>query len=119
MTNITPAAPTVTFLDNPHAPDVFADGWTGFFTFNGNIKITFESVRVNHVTSPRPGIASSDRTVSDAPGGGRGHGKGPVRYRSTTHAGKSAGPNSNQTLKTFLIVALLNRRPVGPVASLR
>src|SRR4029077_11857494 len=76
MTNITPAAPTVTFLDNPHAPDVFADGWTGFFTFNGNIKITFESVRVNHVTSPRPGIASSDRTVSDAPGGGRAMAKG-------------------------------------------
>jgi hypothetical protein len=54
MTNITPAAPTVTFLDNPHAPDVFADGCTGFFTLNGNIKITFESVRVNHMTSPGP-----------------------------------------------------------------
>jgi hypothetical protein len=54
MTDITPATPTVSFLDNPHAPDVFADNATGFFNLNGNIRITFESVRVNHVTSPGP-----------------------------------------------------------------
>jgi hypothetical protein len=41
-------------LDNPHAPDVFADSATGFFNFNGNIRITFESVRVNHASAPGP-----------------------------------------------------------------
>jgi hypothetical protein len=35
-------------LDNPHAADVFADGATGWFYFNGNIRITFESVWCNH-----------------------------------------------------------------------
>jgi hypothetical protein len=42
------------FLDNPHAPDVFADGATGWFYFNGNIRITFESVRCNHESAPGP-----------------------------------------------------------------
>lgn len=42
------------FIDNPHAPDVFADTATGFFHFNGNMKITFESLRVEHSTSPGP-----------------------------------------------------------------
>jgi hypothetical protein len=53
MTNIG-AQPTMTFLDNPHAPDVFADALTGFFLLNGNIRLTFESARVNHSTSPGP-----------------------------------------------------------------
>lgn len=44
----------LSFLDNPHAPDVFADGGTGFFLFGGNIRITFESLRVNHATTPGP-----------------------------------------------------------------
>jgi hypothetical protein len=52
MTDITPGTPP--FLDNPHSPDVFADRATGFFNFNGNIRITFESLRVNHITSPGP-----------------------------------------------------------------
>ena len=42
------------FLDNPHAPDVFADAATGFFLFGGNIRVTFESFRVNHSSSPGP-----------------------------------------------------------------
>ncbi|TBE49190.1 hypothetical protein ELH06_08460 [Rhizobium ruizarguesonis] len=42
------------FVDNLHAPEVFADAATGFFHFNGNIRITFESVRVDHSTSPGP-----------------------------------------------------------------
>ena len=54
MTDITPGTPSVSFLDNPHAPDVFADSATGFFNFNGNIRITFESVRVNHASAPGP-----------------------------------------------------------------
>jgi hypothetical protein len=46
--------PTVKFLDNPHAPDIFADGATGVFDFQGVIRITLEVGRVNHVTSPGP-----------------------------------------------------------------
>lgn len=42
------------FIDNPHAPDVFADGATGFFNINGTIKITLESLRVDHSASPGP-----------------------------------------------------------------
>ena len=42
------------FLDNPHAPDVYADSASGFFVLGGNIKITFESARVDHSTSPGP-----------------------------------------------------------------
>lgn len=53
MTNI-PVNPPVNFVDNPHAPDLFADACTGIFFFNGNIRLTFESARVNHVTSPGP-----------------------------------------------------------------
>jgi hypothetical protein len=50
MTNM----PEVSFLDNPQAPDVFADAATGFFLFGNNMRITFESFRVNHVTTPGP-----------------------------------------------------------------
>jgi hypothetical protein len=46
--------PPVTFVDNPHAPDIFADGATGFFRVLGNIKITLECGRVNHSSSPGP-----------------------------------------------------------------
>jgi hypothetical protein len=42
------------FIDNQHAPEVFADNATGFFVAGGCIRITFESVRVNHATSPGP-----------------------------------------------------------------
>lgn len=54
MTDITQGASTIGFLDNPHAPDVFADSASGFFNFNGNIRITFESLRVNHISTPGP-----------------------------------------------------------------
>jgi hypothetical protein len=57
MTDITaggPPSPPVNFIDNPHAPDVFADGVAGVFNFHGNIRITFESLRVNHTTAPGP-----------------------------------------------------------------
>ena len=44
----------VNFIDNPHAPEVFASAATGFFHHRGNITITFESPRVDHVTTPGP-----------------------------------------------------------------
>jgi hypothetical protein len=46
--------PKIEFLDNPLAPDVFADSATGWFLHNGNVRITFESLRINHITSPGP-----------------------------------------------------------------
>ncbi|HKA77259.1 MAG TPA: nucleoside deaminase [Pseudolabrys sp.] len=55
MTDITaPVTPPVNFLDNPHAPEVFADGTAGFFNFAGNIRVTLEGLRVNHVSTPGP-----------------------------------------------------------------
>jgi hypothetical protein len=41
-----PEAPPVNFIDNPHAPEVFADAGAGFFLANGNLRITLESARV-------------------------------------------------------------------------
>ena len=53
MTN--PAEPAkFQFLDNPHAPEYFASGVSGFLVNLGNIHITFESARVNHLTNPAP-----------------------------------------------------------------
>jgi len=46
--------PTPALIDNPLAPDVFADEATGFFLVAGNVRITFSSYRVNHATSPGP-----------------------------------------------------------------
>jgi len=54
MANIPAAPPPPTLLDNPHAPDVYADSATGWFLMNGNVRITFESARVSHITSPGP-----------------------------------------------------------------
>jgi len=44
----------VPFIDNPHAPDVFASAATGFFNLEGPIMVTFEAPHVNHETSPGP-----------------------------------------------------------------
>jgi hypothetical protein len=52
MSNI--PADGLPFLDNPQAPDIFADSSSGLFFFNGNIRITFEALRVNDVESPGP-----------------------------------------------------------------
>ena len=49
-----PQSVPVNFIDNPAAPDVFADGAVGFFVHNGVVKITFVSARVNHSASPGP-----------------------------------------------------------------
>jgi hypothetical protein len=49
-----PETPPVNFIDNPHAPEVFADAGAGFFLANGNLRIALESARVNHRTSAGP-----------------------------------------------------------------
>jgi hypothetical protein len=41
-------------LDNPRAPDIFADEATGFYLAGDNVRITLSSYRVNHTTSPGP-----------------------------------------------------------------
>jgi hypothetical protein len=49
-------APTrsITFVDNPHAPEVFAFQVSGVAFFGGNIHLTFEAPRINHIKSPGP-----------------------------------------------------------------
>jgi len=42
------------FIDDPHAPETYASGITGLVRTGDNISITFESVRVDHATSPGP-----------------------------------------------------------------
>lgn len=54
MAKETPAQLPVGFIDNPMAPDFFADAAIGFHFLNGVVKITLGSVRVNHGTSPGP-----------------------------------------------------------------
>ena len=48
-----PVAP-VNFIDDPHAPEWYADEAFGLFLNNGVVKITLSSNRVNHETSPGP-----------------------------------------------------------------
>jgi hypothetical protein len=50
----TPGSNVPAFVDNPHAPDVYADGATGWFFLNGNIRITLESVRASHSSEQGP-----------------------------------------------------------------
>ncbi len=54
MTDIPKSADGIAFLDNPHAPDFFADDAMGFFVNEGVLRATFISARVNHATSPGP-----------------------------------------------------------------
>lgn len=42
------------FIDNPHAPEVFASEACGFCVQGGNIVTTFASARVDHVSTPGP-----------------------------------------------------------------
>lgn len=44
----------INFIDNPHAPELFASETVGYFLHDGVIHITFASARVNHVTNPGP-----------------------------------------------------------------
>lgn len=49
-----PAKPPVTFIDDPRAQEFFIDGCTGFSIYNNVVRLTFESLRVDHTTSPGP-----------------------------------------------------------------
>lgn len=48
------ANPPVNFIDDPHAPEIFASAITGFFHVADNIILTLESARVDHSTTPGP-----------------------------------------------------------------
>jgi hypothetical protein len=39
-------------IDNPFAPEFFADEATGFFVHQGNVSITFSAARVDHRANP-------------------------------------------------------------------
>jgi hypothetical protein len=39
-------------VDNPHAPEWFADDASGAHWHNGNMRITFEALRATHATQP-------------------------------------------------------------------
>ena len=54
MADITAGALSPPVIDNPHAPDIFADSVTGWFLSGGNVRVTFESHRVSHIASPGP-----------------------------------------------------------------
>jgi len=54
MAKDVPANPVPQLIDNPHAPDVYADRCTGAWMLSGNIRLTFEAARMNHET----GVAS-------------------------------------------------------------
>jgi hypothetical protein len=41
-------------IDAAHAPELFADGVSGFFVQNGNLHIAFEASRADHALNPAP-----------------------------------------------------------------
>jgi len=45
-------SPKIVFIDDPHAPDLFAAAASGFFKLEGAIMITLEAPHVNHEASP-------------------------------------------------------------------
>jgi hypothetical protein len=52
--NPIPTPASVSYMDNPMAPDLYADEAVGFSMSNGVAKITLASARANHVSKPGP-----------------------------------------------------------------
>ena len=48
------AGPVISFLDNPHAPEVFITDASGFHLHEGVVTVALESARIDHATSPGP-----------------------------------------------------------------
>jgi hypothetical protein len=44
----------VTFIDNPYAPEIFAEGAVGFFLNHNNVHLTLTALRADHRSSPSP-----------------------------------------------------------------
>jgi hypothetical protein len=54
MARDAPKAPQIAFIDNPTAPELFADEAVGFFVHGGVVRITFATATASHATSPGP-----------------------------------------------------------------
>jgi hypothetical protein len=52
----TPPKPGLEFIELPGAPDLFADGATGFFLHNGVLRITLETQHFDHSGTHAPAI---------------------------------------------------------------
>jgi hypothetical protein len=44
----------MSLVDNPTAPEMYADALSGYFLLNGTVRLTFECARANHVSMPGP-----------------------------------------------------------------
>jgi hypothetical protein len=44
--------PPPAFIDDPHAPEIFATAPAGFFNLDGSIVITLESLKSDYATNP-------------------------------------------------------------------
>ena len=66
-------------IDNPLAPEFFADEATGFFVHQGNLSITFSSARVDHRSDPGP-VSRGCRPSGAARCCGCGAGGGALRF---------------------------------------
>ena len=51
--------PMTKLVHNPFSQDIYADAAVGFFTYNGNMRITLESVRSDYTQEP----IATDRVV--------------------------------------------------------
>jgi|SRR5690348_3852946 hypothetical protein len=49
---VVPVVNDPTIMDDPRAPEVFAEGALGFFLKDGNVHVTFSAARIDHRTSP-------------------------------------------------------------------
>jgi hypothetical protein len=52
MDKIVEASAPVTYVDDPHAPEVYASNFSGIQLLMGNAIVTLESARADHSTTP-------------------------------------------------------------------
>jgi hypothetical protein len=48
--------PAIPLIENPLAPDIFADGFTGFFVVGNTLRVTLETIRANYTQAGAPPI---------------------------------------------------------------
>jgi hypothetical protein len=46
--------PETPLIEDPRAPEIFADSLVGMFNFNGNLRLTLEAARAAHHVNPAP-----------------------------------------------------------------
>jgi hypothetical protein len=68
MTDKAPKAPQIEFVDNPSAPEIFADEAIGAFFNNGCVRVAFASRRMDHGAEPAiPSRVVTGRLVLPVP----------------------------------------------------